>query len=92
MRNELYINLGFVGHHAEIFQELFREYSKEPKANKFGSFLRFENYSELVCNQGVMCHTNCFENEEHFMSIFHGKLLWKFLENSEKKHENILVV
>ena len=79
MKKELYIELGYIGHHAEIFQQLFREYSKEP--NQFGNFLKFENYEELVVNQGVMCHTNCFENEEHFREILNGKLIWEFLEN-----------
>ena len=84
MNKELYINLGFVGHNAEIFQKLFKEYSPEP--NQYGRFLRFENYSELANNLGVMCHTNCFENKDHFNDILHGKLIWNFLENSEKNY------
>ena len=80
MKNEKYINLGFIGHNANALQELFPEYSRKP--NEYGYFLNFENYSELTCNQGVVCHTNCFENEEHFFEVFNQKLLWFFLENN----------
>jgi|688.fasta_scaffold02507_9 hypothetical protein len=79
MKKELYINLGYIGQHAEIFQELFKGYSKEP--NQYGYFLLFENFTHLACNEGVMCITNCFENEEHFREILNGKLIWEFLEN-----------
>lgn len=77
---EMYFSLGYIGHCAEAFKALFSEYSEEP--NQYGKFLKFENYSDLVVNQGVMCHTNCFENEEHFREIFNQKLLSKFLEKN----------
>lgn len=77
---EMYINLGFIGHNANALQELFSEYSRKP--NEYGYFLNFENYSQLACNQGVECHTNCFENEAHFFEKLNSKLLWFFLEKN----------
>jgi hypothetical protein len=68
------IDLGFIGHQAETLQKLFAEYSATP--NDMGYFLRFENYSELVINQGVMVHTNCFTDEEHFRDILLTRLLF----------------
>lgn len=88
MSNELYINLGFIGHKAESLQNLFGNYSKEP--NRYGRFLKFENYSELVCNQGVMCYTNCFENEEHFKEMLNAKLLDYFLEKNLVESNKVL--
>ena len=90
MQKELYINLGFIGHRAENLQALFGEYLSEP--NQYGYFLRFENYSELVCNEGVMCHTNCFANKQSFYQKFNEKLLFYFLINSGKNLKNNLVV
>lgn len=80
LKNEKYINLGFIGHNANALQELFPEYSRKP--NEYGYFLNFENYSELACNQGVECHTNCFESEAHFFEVLNTKLLWFFLEKN----------
>ncbi len=55
MKNVNYYNLGYIGHNAEAFQELFSEYSKTP--NEYGYFLEFQEV-------GVV--SNCFENESHF--------------------------
>jgi hypothetical protein len=82
MKKEMSINLGFIGHRAESLQSLFGEYLKEP--NQYGYFLRFENYSELVCNEGVYCQTNCFESEQQFNEKLNQKLLNYFLINSKK--------
>lgn len=79
-KKEKYINLGFIGHNAYTLQGLFPEYTRKP--NKYGYFLNFENYSELACNQGVECHTNCFESEAHFFEVLNGKLLCFFLEKN----------
>ena len=68
-------DLGFIGHKALKLQTLFAEYT--PKANEYGFFLYFEDYSELVLNQGVMCITNCFEDEKHFRELLTSKLLDK---------------
>ena len=70
-----YFNLGFIGHKASELQALFNEYT--PKANEYGYFLCFENYSELVINQGVRAITNCFEDESHFNEQLMIKLLSK---------------
>lgn len=70
----LIIGLGFIGHKAEALQSLFSEYSTEPNEN--GYFLKFENYSELVVNKGVVALTNAFENEEHFKDRLLSKLLF----------------
>lgn len=70
----LTINLGFIGHKAEAIKALFSEFSEEPNEN--GYFLKFENYTELVYNKGVLAVTNCFENEEHFRSQLFSKLLF----------------
>ena len=75
----LEINLGFVGHNAERFQNLFGSYMAEPNEN--GYFLRFENYSQLECNQGVYCVTNCFESEEEFNMVLNHKLMYFFLDH-----------
>ena len=77
---EMYINLGFIGHNANALQELFSEYSSKP--NEYGYFLNFENYSQLANNQGVECHTNCFESEAHFFEKLNSKLLFFFLEKN----------
>lgn len=74
--NILHFDLGFVGHNAEKFQNLFG-YMPEP--NEYGYFLRFENYSLLECNQGVYCVTNCFESEEEFNQVLNHKLLGFFI-------------
>jgi hypothetical protein len=67
-------DLGFIGHKASTFQNLFSEYTI--KENEYGYFLEFVNYSELENNKGVYALTNCFENEEHFKE----RLMIKFLE------------
>jgi hypothetical protein len=68
-------SLGFIGHKAAKLQELFSEYSLEP--NEYGKFLRFEDYSYLVYNQGVTVWTNCFENENEFNERLLLKLISK---------------
>lgn len=83
LKNEKYIYLGFIGHNANAFQKLFSEYTRKP--NEYGYFLNFENYSELACNQGVVCHTNCFENEQDFFEKLYSKLLWFYVENNKNK-------
>lgn len=75
--NILHFDLGFIGHEAEKLQKLFHTYDEEP--NNFGYFLKFENYSELANNQGVICHSNCFESEEHFNERLQLKLLYFYL-------------
>ena len=68
-------DLGFIGHKAFNLQTLFNEYTAEP--NEYGYFLKFENYSELEMNKGVIVQTNCFEDEDHFKTILMHKLLAK---------------
>lgn len=87
MKNELCINLGFIGHRAECLQSLFGEYLREP--NQYGYFIRFENYSELACNEGVFCITNCFESHMHFHEKLNAKLLNYFLINSKKNLKKV---
>lgn len=70
---ELNIDLFFIGHKAEKLQNLFEGYSKEP--NEFGRFLKFENYSMLNVNQGVIVHTNCFKSEKQFKKLLFSKLI-----------------
>lgn len=82
MAEVIIIDLGFIGHQAESLQTLFAEYSATP--NEYGYFLRFENYSELVVNQGVLVDTNCFEDEEHFRGILLSRLLFQFGEARKK--------
>jgi len=71
-------NLGFIGHKAEELQMLFSEYPKD--CNEFGKYLYFENYTELVYNEGVILYTNCFESKKHFKQ----RLLLKLLNNLNK--------
>jgi hypothetical protein len=71
---ELTIDLGFIGNKAEKIQSLFNGYSVEP--NEYGYFLRVEDYSQYVVNQGVFVHTNCFESEEQFKEALFSKLLF----------------
>lgn len=73
----IYIDLGFIGHGAEKLATLFEGYSESP--NQYGRFLKFENYSYLVCNQGVTVSTNCFENEAQFLEYMNLKLMFAFL-------------
>lgn len=75
VENTICINLGFIGHKANDLQSLFDGYSQEP--NEYGYFLKFENYSEFVMNQGVTVWTNCFESLENFQEILMSKLLFK---------------
>jgi len=70
------INLGFIGHKAEKFQNLFSTYTTEP--NEYGYFLRFENYSDLEPNKGVYVLTNCWESEEDFKEVLMNRLLFDF--------------
>jgi hypothetical protein len=71
------IDLGFIGHNAEKLQELFKGYSPTP--NKYGKFLRFENYT-YVLNEGVFAETNSFEDEKHFNDMLMIKLLVHYLD------------
>ena len=85
------INLGFIGHKAEKFQNLFSAYTTEP--NEYGYFLKFENYSHLEPNtdenklyknqisfakKGVNVLTNCWDSEEDFKKDLMNKLLFDF--------------
>ena len=72
MKNQTF-NLGFIGHKASELQSLFNEYT--PKANEFGYFLCFQNFSELVENKGVLVITNCFDSEQDFNERLLTKLL-----------------
>lgn len=72
------IDLGFMGHNAEKLQELFKDYSPTP--NKYGKFLRFENYTAYALNEGVFAETNCFEDEKHFNDRLMMKLLVHYLD------------
>ncbi len=72
---ELYIDLGYIGHKADNLKALFSEYANETP-NEYGMFLKFENHTALVVNQGVMVHTNCFTSEKHFREILMTKLLF----------------
>jgi hypothetical protein len=75
IENTICIDLGFIGHKANELQSLFDGYSQEP--NEYGYFLKFENYSEFVVNQGVTVWTNCFESLESFQERLMTKLLFK---------------
>jgi hypothetical protein len=81
MKNVNYYNLGYIGHNAEPFQQLFSEYSKTP--NKYGYFLEFENFTHGI-NEGVSVSTNAFQNESHFNEILMSKLKWFYLESKMK--------
>jgi len=72
---ELIFSLGYIGHKADKLQKLFSGYTFEE--NEYGYFLRFENFSELVVNQGVMVHTNCFTSEKHFYERLNTALLFE---------------
>ena len=76
VNTDLIIDLGYIGNKANKLQKYFDGYSKEP--NEYGRFLKFENYTSLVVNKGVVVFTNCFENEEHFLELLHNKLLMDF--------------
>ena len=84
MKNVNYYNLGYIGHNAEPFQELFSEYSKTP--NEYGYFLEFQNLTEGI-NEGVQVVSNCFENESHFNEVLMNKLKWFYLESKMKSSE-----
>jgi hypothetical protein len=85
MRQELIIDLGFIGHGAEKLQSLYSGYSEEP--NEHGYFLSFEDHSQLVVNKGVLVHTNCWDTEEEFKHDLFTKLLFLFVEDKPKdKH------
>ena len=71
----LNFSLGYIGHKALELQCLFSEYT--PKENENGYFLYFEDFSELICNQGVIVYTNCFESKKHFKN----RLLERLLSN-----------
>jgi hypothetical protein len=70
----LHFSLGFIGHKAIDLQSLFSEYTPTPNENGF--FLYFEDFSELVNNQGVLVYTNCFESKKHFKNILLTRLLF----------------
>jgi hypothetical protein len=70
----LNFSLGFIGHKSIDLQCLFSEYT--PQANENGFFLYFEDFSELVNNQGVTVYTNCFESKKHFNRILLTRLLF----------------
>lgn len=70
----LYINLGYIGNTAEKLQSLFEGYSTEP--NEYGFYLKFENYSDLVVNQGVIVETNCWKKKKQFKKALFSKLLF----------------
>ena len=72
--------VGYVGHKAQAYQELFKEYTVEPNEN--GYFLKFEN-TTYIGNKGVMVWTNCFENEEDLQEKINDKMLKFFIENSK---------
>ena len=72
------IDLGFIGHNADKLQELFKDYSPTP--NKYGKFLKFENYTAYVVNEGVYATTNCFEDEQHFNDRFMMKLMAEYFK------------
>lgn len=76
--NVRYFDLGYIGHEAEKMQRLFSNYSKEP--NEHGFYVKFINFYNLECNQGVSVETNCFESEEHFREILFNKLLCNYLD------------
>jgi hypothetical protein len=69
----IYFDLGYIGNIADKLQDLFKEYSKEP--NEYGFFLKFENFSELVVNVGVIVATNCFSCKKDFMKRLNDKLM-----------------
>jgi len=71
----LNFSLGFIGHKAINLQSLFSEYTPQPNENGF--FLYFEDFSELVNNQGVTVYTNCFESKKHFNRILLTRLLFE---------------
>lgn len=71
-------DLGFIGLNADKLQKLFSGYSETP--NEYGKFLKFENYTAYVVNEGVIVHTNCFEDEKHFNDRLHMNLLVNYLE------------
>lgn len=75
----IWFSLGFIGHAAAELQELFGEFSPEP--NDYGYFLKFENYTELVVNNGVFVQTNCFSTEEEFIERLLHKLLFNFTKD-----------
>ena len=70
----IHYSLGFIGHKAIDLQCLFSEYTPTPNENGF--FLYFEDFSELVNNQGVLVYTNCFESKKHFKRILLNRLLF----------------
>lgn len=84
MKNVNFYNLGYIGHNAEPFQELFSEYSKTP--NEYGYFVEFENFTHGI-NEGVSVSTNAFQNESHFNEILVSKLKWFFLKEKMKSSE-----
>jgi hypothetical protein len=71
----LSFSLGYIGHKANKLQKLFSEYTFEENEN--GYFLRFEDFSELVNNQGVTIYTNCFTSKKHFYERLNSKLLFE---------------
>lgn len=72
----LNFSLGFIGHKAINLRCLFSEYTPTPNENGF--FLYFEDFSELVNNQGVTVYTNCFKSKKHFNKILLTRLLFNF--------------
>jgi len=85
MQKTISIELGYYGHQAELFQELFKEYSKEP--NQYGTFLEFANITDRAVNMGVIAYTNAFENETHFNQVLMRKLKWFFIGEKIKSSE-----
>lgn len=75
MKHTQTFELGYIGHKADKLQKLFEGYATHPEDNLSGYFLRFENIT-YIGNKGVVLHTNCFEDEEHFNEQLHTKLLF----------------
>lgn len=85
MEKTISIELGYFGHQAELFQELFSEYSQIP--NQYGTFLEFTNVTDRVVNMGVVAYTNAFENEYHFNQVLMRKLKWFYIGEKIKSSE-----
>lgn len=71
-KNTLKVSLGYVGHKAEKFQKLFKDFTPEP--NDYGYFLRFEDFN-MLGNKGTLVYTNVVDTDEEVHEMIYDKLV-----------------
>lgn len=69
----IWINLGYIGKKAEVLRKLYEGYEETP--NEHGFYLKFEDFSDLVVNEGVTVETNCFKSKKAFKKDLYNRLL-----------------